>query len=234
MRGQRTVRLVQLVRRKKGEKPAKSQAETVSWEGVDRDAVRGAARAAAASWPTERQVPPYVIFSDATLRELARVRPSTLERMRLVYGIGEMKLRDFGPAFLQLIAEHCGETGVSDATWLPPPAQRTLEPVPAVLTPRQEELFALFRKGMPVEDVMTQDGPGARHGDGVPGDVRAAGEAGGPVAVGGRRDVQRRCARRRGRWGRSGSSRSSCALGEKVPYDVIRLVLALMPQEQSQ
>src|SRR5262249_7693033 len=109
-----------------------------------------------------------VIFSDATLRELARVRPSTLEKMRLLYGVGEMKLRDFGPAFLKLIAEHCSETGVSgDAS--PPPIQRPLEPVPAGragprpgggggVTPGQEELFVLFRKRTSVEDAMTKTG----------------------------------------------------------------------------
>ena len=87
MRGQRSVRLVRLVRRKKGEKVARSQADTVSWEGVDTDlfeAMRGLRR----RFAEERQVPPYVIFNDATLRELARVRPSTLEGLRLIYGVG--------------------------------------------------------------------------------------------------------------------------------------------------
>src|SRR5205823_1476701 len=44
MKGKREVRLVQLVRRKKGEKVEKSKAEAISWEGVDRDlfeALRG-------------------------------------------------------------------------------------------------------------------------------------------------------------------------------------------------
>ncbi|HEX8151465.1 MAG TPA: DNA helicase RecQ, partial [Thermoanaerobaculia bacterium] len=37
----------------------------------------------------ERGVPPYVIFSDRTLRELARVQPTTLAELRGIYGIGE-------------------------------------------------------------------------------------------------------------------------------------------------
>src|SRR5260370_18010644 len=94
MKGERTVRLMQPVRRKKGEKAPKSKADTASWEGVDEElfeVLRGLRRKLA----EERQVPPYIIFSDATLRELARVRPSTLEKMRLVYGVGEAKPRDF-------------------------------------------------------------------------------------------------------------------------------------------
>jgi ATP-dependent DNA helicase RecQ len=108
MRGERKVRLVQPVRRKKGERPEKSKADTVSWEGVDQElfeALRGLRRELA----EQRAVPPYVIFSDATLRELARVRPSSLERMRLVYGIGDAKLRDLGSRFLAIISSQCRE-----------------------------------------------------------------------------------------------------------------------------
>jgi len=43
----------------------------------------------------------------ATLRQLAKVRPSSIEKMRLVYGIGEKKLADLGQQFLQIVLEHC-------------------------------------------------------------------------------------------------------------------------------
>ncbi|MFG0304631.1 MAG: RecQ family ATP-dependent DNA helicase [Phycisphaerales bacterium JB040] len=52
----------------------------------------------------ERQVPPYVVFSDATLRELARARPQTPSEMLEVKGIGQAKLESFGEAFLDLLA----------------------------------------------------------------------------------------------------------------------------------
>jgi superfamily II DNA helicase RecQ len=61
----------------------------------------------------ERQVPSYVIFSDMTLRELARVRPSTPERMRMLYGIGDNRLRDFGARVLTLIADYCRQHGLA-------------------------------------------------------------------------------------------------------------------------
>lgn len=54
----------------------------------------------------ENQVPPYVVFSDATLRELARAKPGSPDAMLEVKGIGRAKLESFGEAFLQLIAEH--------------------------------------------------------------------------------------------------------------------------------
>jgi ATP-dependent DNA helicase RecQ len=53
----------------------------------------------------ERGVPPYVIFSDKTLRELARVRPTTLYELRGIYGIGDAKLEAFGSALVTQIRE---------------------------------------------------------------------------------------------------------------------------------
>jgi ATP-dependent DNA helicase RecQ len=112
MRGQRQVRLVQFARRKKGEKPEKSRVETTSWEGVDRElfeALRRLRRQLAA----ERQVSPFIVFTDNTLRELARVRPSTLDRMRLIPGVGDKRLRDFGALFLPVIADQCHSRGLA-------------------------------------------------------------------------------------------------------------------------
>jgi len=51
----------------------------------------------------ERGVPPYVIFSDRTLRELARLRPTTLYELRGIYGIGDAKLQAFGDAVVRVI-----------------------------------------------------------------------------------------------------------------------------------
>jgi ATP-dependent DNA helicase RecQ len=51
----------------------------------------------------ERGVPPYVIFHDTTLRELAERRPKTFEELHDVYGVGAKKAADFGDAFLDAI-----------------------------------------------------------------------------------------------------------------------------------
>jgi ATP-dependent DNA helicase RecQ len=51
----------------------------------------------------ERGVPPYLIFSDASLRDMARLRPTTLERFREVKGVGDWKLETFGERFLRAI-----------------------------------------------------------------------------------------------------------------------------------
>ena len=53
-----------------------------------------------------QSVPPYVIFHDKTLVELAAARPATRAEMVDVPGVGEAKLDRYGPAFLAVIAEH--------------------------------------------------------------------------------------------------------------------------------
>jgi ATP-dependent DNA helicase RecQ len=50
-----------------------------------------------------RGVPPYVIFHDTTLRDMARLRPQTLEQMRSVYGVGARKAEDLGEHFLEAL-----------------------------------------------------------------------------------------------------------------------------------
>jgi ATP-dependent DNA helicase RecQ len=51
----------------------------------------------------ESGVPPYVIFHDATLREMLDVRPLTREKLRGISGVGDTKLNRFGDAFLEVI-----------------------------------------------------------------------------------------------------------------------------------
>ena len=51
----------------------------------------------------EHGVPPYVVFSDKTLRELAIHRPTDREAMLAIHGIGEVKFERYGEQFLELM-----------------------------------------------------------------------------------------------------------------------------------
>jgi ATP-dependent DNA helicase RecQ len=157
MKGQRSVRLIQLVRRKKGEKPETPAAAAVSWEGVD-TVLFETLRVLRRDLANQQQVPPYVVFSDTVLREMARIRPSTLERMRLLSGVGNVKLASYGAAFLKVILDHCALTGVPTDVTPPRPAEVVLPPMPVKLSPRHLMAFALFREESAIEDVMHQMG----------------------------------------------------------------------------
>ena len=54
----------------------------------------------------EAGVPPYVVFHDSTLRELATARPQSLSEMGEIAGIGARKLEAHGDAFLTVIRQH--------------------------------------------------------------------------------------------------------------------------------
>ncbi len=54
----------------------------------------------------EAGLPPYVIFHDATLREMAQARPASLAALGEVSGVGVRKLEAYGDAFLNVIRQH--------------------------------------------------------------------------------------------------------------------------------
>jgi ATP-dependent DNA helicase RecQ len=96
------VSLFRQKRRAKDAGPRRSRVETESWEGVDRGLFERL-REVRLGLARGRGVPPYVIFHDTTLREMARLRPTTQAELRDIYGVGQRKAEDVGPAFLDAI-----------------------------------------------------------------------------------------------------------------------------------
>ncbi len=86
----------------KGRLPRRSRVEAESWEGVDR-ALFEALREMRLRVARDRGVPPYVIFHDTTLRELARLKPGSIEALRQVYGVGVRKAEELGELVLETI-----------------------------------------------------------------------------------------------------------------------------------
>ena len=78
---------------------ARQGVEAEAWQDVDRDLFERL-RAVRLEIARARGVPPYVIFHDTTLREMARLKPTTLDALRNVYGVGERKAADLGETFL--------------------------------------------------------------------------------------------------------------------------------------
>jgi ATP-dependent DNA helicase RecQ len=124
-----------------------------SWEGVDSglfESLRQLRREEA----VHRGVPAYIVFSDATLRDLARRRPSTVERLLDVHGVGQQKAADFGQQFVDCIVHYCRQYGLT----------MDIEPAANVGQPQSTpsanavESFPLFDKGLSVEEVAQQLG----------------------------------------------------------------------------
>ncbi|MCP4504781.1 MAG: DNA helicase RecQ, partial [Fuerstiella sp.] len=81
---------------------------THKWEGVDRGLFENL-RQMRMDIAAERGVPPYVIFGDMTLRELARFRPTRAGDLLQIYGIGQQKQAEFGGTVIERITEYCLE-----------------------------------------------------------------------------------------------------------------------------
>ena len=107
LRGKREVTLLQ-----PKTKVRKTRFDETSWEGVDRGLFERL-RALRHELADARNVPAYVLFSDATLRDMARLRPGNPASLLRVRGVGERKVADLGPQFLALIAGYCIEHGLS-------------------------------------------------------------------------------------------------------------------------
>ncbi len=86
----------------------KSRAAKVaaSWEGVDR-ALFDELRITRHDLAIEHDVPAYVIFTDETLRDMTRFRPSRLDGLAQIKGVGEKRLQDYGEALLSTIRDYC-------------------------------------------------------------------------------------------------------------------------------
>jgi ATP-dependent DNA helicase RecQ len=148
MRNERQAQLRQTAGRSTSRR---SRVEEDAWQGVDRDLCELIRR-----WRREtaeaKSLPPFAIFHDSTLRELARVRPSTKAKMRAVYGIGDAKLAAFGDDVLRIISGYCQLNGVSvDAGDMLVKRPRVNDGARSVA---EEIAVPMFRQGASLEDVM--------------------------------------------------------------------------------
>jgi ATP-dependent DNA helicase RecQ len=102
LRGERQVDLID----PKTHDARRSRADEDAWAGVDQqlfDALREQRRDLA----QQRGVPPYMILNDATLRNLARVRPTSWDTIQQIRGLGQKKREAFGQLLLDTIQAHC-------------------------------------------------------------------------------------------------------------------------------
>jgi len=106
----------------------------------------------------ERGVPPYIVFSDVSLRQMARFYPVQEKELSRVSGVGERKLREFGEAFLREIAAHLqsnprqmfADDSFAEPAVLPPRRSRLTETV--------RETLDLFRQGGTVSEIARRRG----------------------------------------------------------------------------
>lgn len=100
-------------------------------------------------------VPPYVIFSDATLIEMATYLPQNEMEMRKISGVGDLKLEKYGADFLQEIKDYCENENLDSRIDLKSPKRER-----KVRTKRDERggdtysaTFDMFKSGLSIEEI---------------------------------------------------------------------------------
>jgi ATP-dependent DNA helicase RecQ len=145
LKGELTPRL--LKPRQTDSKTRSSTSSLASWEGVDRELFEKL-KTMRSTHASEKQVPAYVVFSDNSLRDMSRRRPSTLEAFRMINGVGQKKLEDYGEEFLAAIVSHC-EGGDIETDVKPPPSsdapRKNKAPSTSALS-----AFPLFEAGLSI------------------------------------------------------------------------------------
>ena len=90
-------------------KPKRSFASSKGYEELELSKSEQAIFDRLRSWrmgaAREHGVPAYVVFQDATLREIAKVKPTSLQELRGVSGVGEKKLVSYGDDIVGIINE---------------------------------------------------------------------------------------------------------------------------------
>jgi len=72
-------------------------------DAADPSELLGRLKAVRRALADRQGVPAFVVFSDATLVEMARCRPRSMAELALVSGVGPKKLAGYGDAFLQVL-----------------------------------------------------------------------------------------------------------------------------------
>jgi ATP-dependent DNA helicase RecQ len=100
----------------------------------------------------ELGVPPYIVFSDVSLRQMARLYPGTEKEFRRISGVGERKLAEFGAVFMREIEEFLRtnprQMFADDSFTTPAPSPRGSKLTGTVLATLQ-----LFRGGHAVDSI---------------------------------------------------------------------------------
>ncbi len=103
----------------------------------------------------ERGVPPYIVFSDVSLRQMARQYPASEGEFARISGVGEKKLREFGEVFLAEVAGYLDanprQMFADDSFAAPAPAL-----VRAGLGDTARDSLRRFQAGASVEQIATQ------------------------------------------------------------------------------
>lgn len=137
------------------------------WDGVDKDLFE-TLRTLRRTLATAQDVPAFIVFSDVTLRDMARMKPTNEKALLQVQGVGYKKFEQYGDAFLEEIRNYVNIHGTGDAPSTSQPSQYSASdyeegeaegrPVKKRQTSSRPEIFECLKQGVPLPDIAQQVG----------------------------------------------------------------------------
>ncbi|MEZ5058084.1 MAG: DNA helicase RecQ [Saprospiraceae bacterium] len=105
-------------------------------------------------------VPPYIVFNDKTLQEMAAVRPTDPAHFFYINGVGETKKDRYGNFFLEAIKKYGQENGIAESELFKVPQAPLIvqKPTKAQKKDTVTETLEFFKKGMSVEEIAAERG----------------------------------------------------------------------------
>ncbi len=93
----------------------------------------------------ERNVPPYIIFQDKTLKDMATRVPTTWSQLQNLFGMGESKLKRYGPRFLKEIIAYVQQIGLE--------IEQDTKPTKKKTAMTEYKTMELLRQGLSINQV---------------------------------------------------------------------------------
>ncbi|HZG37225.1 MAG TPA: DNA helicase RecQ [Nodosilinea sp.] len=106
----------------------------------------------------QQSVPPYVVFPESALRQMAHTRPQTMEAFGQVSGVGSRKLAQYGEVFTDAIRQFCADYGLESD---PGAAARRSRPVRErrqAVGDTHRQTLDLHRQGLSLQEIADQRG----------------------------------------------------------------------------
>ncbi|MCG8322704.1 MAG: DNA helicase RecQ [Cytophagales bacterium] len=100
-------------------------------------------------WAKAQDLPPYMIFSDATLKDLATYLPLHEWQLYKINGFGQVKVNRYGRPVMALIKKYCEENGIS-GSWHQPPVSKQPAKDTGGLSDTHRDTLQCFRNGMSI------------------------------------------------------------------------------------
>lgn len=105
----------------------------------------------------KENVPPYMIFSDVTLLEMATYLPLTVEEIRKISGVGDLKCTRYGSQFLTVLSEYCSKHALNSAMHKKVPG-RVRTPKKEMNSDTKTTSLTLFQAGNSIESIARKRG----------------------------------------------------------------------------